>query len=88
MTAYVADHRKKKAIFAKREQELIHALKNGYSKDRVEKAGEKVRSAQLAIFKMAFSRDSVLPASSYKPGGEALRWQEMSIQEIIDMYSE
>ena len=83
MTAYVADHLKKKAILNKRVAGLQHAVKNGYPNEKIEKAVEKVRAAKLAIFKMEFSRDSVLPAHAYVPTEKALKWQQMSIEEIM-----
>jgi len=73
MTAYIADHRKKKAILNKRVEGLRHAIKNGYSAGKIDKEIEKVRSAKLAIFKMEFSRDSLLPAHDYEPRSEERR---------------
>ena len=86
MTAYIANHQKKKAIFEKREQELKHAIQHEFSDQCIEKAAEKLRAAKLAIFKMKFSRDSVLPASSYVPNEEAVWWKNRPLEEIVDEY--
>jgi len=86
MTAYVANHRKKKNLLAKRERELRHALRNGLYEANVVKSVENLRAAKLSIFKMEFSRTSTLPASYYRPEGEALEWMEMSVGEILVMY--
>jgi len=83
MTAYIADHRKKKAILNKRVEGLRHAIKNGYSAGKIDKEIEKVRSAKLAIFKMEFSRDSLLPAHDYEPTVKADEWREKSKDEIL-----
>jgi hypothetical protein len=61
MTAYIATHQKKLNILHKRERELIHALKHGYTQERLEKAAEKLRIAQLAMFKAKFTQNSALP---------------------------
>jgi hypothetical protein len=84
MTAYIADHRKKKAILEKRIEGLRHALKNGLSEVKIKKEIEKVRSAKLAVFKMEFSRDSVLPAHDYEPTKEAIEWKHKSQAEILN----
>lgn len=83
MTAYIADHQKKKSILNKRVSGLQHAVKNKYSQQKIEKEVEKVRLAKLAVLKMEFSRDSVLPAHDYKPTGKALLWRCMSVEEIL-----
>ena len=40
MTAYLANHQKKKRLLAKRERELLHALGNDLSDARIIKAAE------------------------------------------------
>ncbi len=87
MTAYIANHCKKKKIFKKREQELRHTIKNDYSQEKINKAAEKLRIAKLNIYKAEFSKNSVLPASNYVPGVNALKWEEMLIDEIVKKYS-
>jgi len=68
MTAYVANHLKKKNIFKKREQEFRHAIKNNFSQEKIIKAVEKLRIAKLNVYKAEFSKNSVLPANDYIPG--------------------
>ncbi len=86
MTAYIANHQKKKNIFLKREQELLHAIKHGFTKQKLEKAAEKLREAKLGVFKSEFSKRSVLPASSYEPDEKAKEWEVISVDEIIKQY--
>jgi hypothetical protein len=83
MTAYIADHGKKKSILEKRVKGLQHALKNEYSREKIEKEAERVRAAKLAVFKMEFSRGSILPAHDYEPTEKALEWEGKSIEDII-----
>jgi hypothetical protein len=86
MTAYIANHQKKKRIFAKREQELEHAIKNNLSLEKIIRAAEKLREAKLNVFKCEFSKDSVLPAHCYVPKDEAKVWENYSVDEIIEKY--
>ena len=86
MTAYIVNHRKKIAILEKRLTGLRHAVKNSFSREKIEKEAEKVREANLAIFKMEFSRDSVLPAHDYEPTEKAIEWQNKDVEEIINEY--
>jgi len=86
MTAYVANHQKKKRIFEKREQELRHLIKHGSSYEKIAKAAEKLRAARLAIFKSEYSRLSILPAHTYEPGVEARQWEIISTDEIVEKY--
>ncbi len=88
MTAYVANHQKKKRILLKRENELKHALKHGFSSEKQIQIAEKLRLARLAIFKSDYSRLSILPAHTYKPDEEALKWITMPIDEIIKIYQD
>ena len=86
MTSYVVNHLKKKTLLAKRERELVHALRNGFPASRLTRSAEAVRAAQLSVFKMHFSRTSTRPASYYRPEGEALEWQELSVEDVLDKY--
>ena len=86
MTNYVVNHQKKKNLLAKRERELLHALRNGLPDAKILKSVENVRAAKLSVFKMDFSRTSLLPASSYEPEGEAVEWMAMTVEEILAMY--
>ncbi len=86
MTAYLANHQKKHRIFRKREKEIIHAIKNDFSREKLEAAAEKLREAKLNVFKSEFSKKSVLPATSYEPGSKAQEWASFSTSEIINSY--
>lgn len=86
MTAYVANHQKKKNLLHKREQELKHALSHAIDDSKLERAAEKVREAKLAVFKALFSQSSVLPPHSYEESDEAIKWLNMPVSEIIRLY--
>ena len=87
MTAYLVNHQKKKNILKKRVDGLKHAVKNGFSEEKIEIEAEKVRAAKLAIYKMSFSRDSALPAHDYEPSKEALEWEKKSSSEILNEFN-
>jgi hypothetical protein len=84
----VPDHRKVFRVFKKREAGLEHTIKNGHSREKQWKAAERLREAKLKIFKSQFDRDSVLPASLYVPDAKAKVWEDMSVDDIIIMYTE
>lgn len=86
MTCYIANHQKAKQVFTKRETQLLHALKHNLSRDKLIKAAELLREAQLKVFKAKFSQESVLPASSWQPNEEARHWMNLRVEEIIDKY--
>jgi len=86
MTAYIANHQKKKKIFQKREAELRHAMNHHFSEEKIAKAAEKLREAKLNVFKSEFSKQSVLPANRYVPDKDAKYWETLSIENIISQY--
>jgi len=86
MTAYIPYHEKKIRIFEKREQELRHAIINNYSKDKIERCAEKLKTAKLNVFKSRFSENSSRPPHSYIPNKKAKEWESLSINEIIQKY--
>lgn len=86
MTGYVPNHQKAKRVFAKREAELRHAIKNDYHHAKIVRAAERVREARIKVFKAVFSQYSVLPASAYEPDEKARRWLSRPVDEIIEEY--
>ena len=93
MTAYIANHQKKNRIFRKREEELRHAIRHGFSVEKTHKAAERLRDAKYAVFKARFSQNSVLPAHLFSidsvAGREPLvkKWISMTTEEIVVEYS-
>jgi len=86
MAGYLPHHQKKDRIFNKREKELVHAIKNEYSKEKLVKAAEKLREAKLGVFKSRFSQKSVLPAECFAGNEKSRKWEQMDVEEIIEMY--
>ena len=86
MTSYLVNHQKAKRVFAKRETELLHAIKNDYTRAKIVRAAERVREAKIKVFKAVFSQHSVLPASAYEPDEKAKRWLSRPVEEIIEEY--
>lgn len=86
MTAYIANHLKKKRILEKRKQELGHAIINDYSPEKIQRAAEKLRYAQLNVFKCDYAKRTVRPIHHYTPDEEAQQWEQYSVEEIIENY--
>ena len=92
MPAYVANHEKKKRIFAKRERELLHAIQHRFALEKLPVAAEKLRAARIGVAKCKFTEDS-----EYQPHNssaeqmavkvrELQQWLSMSVDEIIELY--
>ena len=82
----VPDYRSAFRVLRKREAQLKHAIKNDHSYEKLVRAAERLRDAKLKTFKSEFVRGP-LPLSSYVPDAKAARWQSMSVDDIIDIYS-
>ena len=97
MTSYIVRQggQKKKGILEKREAELVHSISKNSSIQKLEKAAEKVRAAQLAVIKcLLHETQAVRPEDEEMYGKvwskvEAQRcyWEEVSAADIIARYS-
>ena len=93
MTNYVPNHRKKVRIFEQREDELRHAIRHGFSAEKVERAAERLRQAKFAVFKSKFARSTVVPSSHFSLEKAAAqnpvvkKWAEMTTNDIVAEYS-
>jgi len=86
MSNYIPNYQKANRVFSKRETQLKHAIKNGYTQEKIVKAAERLREAKLKAFKARFAHESVLQATSYVPDEQAKQWEELPVEEIIDKY--
>lgn len=86
MTAYIANHLKKNRILEKRKQELGHAIINDHNPEKIQRAAEKLRYAQLNVFKCDYAKRTVRPIHHYTPDEEAQQWERYSVEEIIEKY--
>ena len=92
MTAYVANHEKKKRIFKKRETELVHLFKVAASDDKLFIAAERVREAKIGVFKCRFVRNNAHQPHKFSAEKQAAnntqieKWLSMTTDEIIDAY--
>jgi hypothetical protein len=92
MTAYVANHQKKNRIFAKRERELLHAIKHGRPHEKLLVAVEKLRAAKIAVFKCQLTKNSENQPHNFSAEQLALHdkqiehWLAMTSDEIVAMY--
>jgi hypothetical protein len=90
MTAY--SYEEKKRLFAKRLRELRHAIKRGFSEEKLRAAAERLRAARLGMFKCQFTLK--ITSEPYNFSAEAMakrhkgirRWLSMSADEIVKSY--
>ncbi len=92
MTAYIANHEKKKRILSKRERELIHAIKNCLPLERISIAAERVREAKMNVFKCDFAKSTEVQPHTFSPeemaaSNEQVRnWLYAPTDDIVEMY--
>ncbi len=93
MAGYIPHYQKKNRIAAKRERELIHAIRNELESARVERAAERLREAKLAAAKSRWAAGT--SAQSHEFDAAALarkdksvaRWLSSTTEEIVEIYS-
>ncbi len=94
MTAYIANHQKKKRIFAKRERRLLHAIRHGLPAQKLTELAEDLRTAKYSVFKCDFCK-----SNSHQPHKFSLekmadknkhvrRWLSMTSDDIIRVYTD
>jgi len=85
MSNYLPNGQKKNRIFRKREQELIHGIRHGLAKEKLEVLAEKLRQAKLNVFKDRFdpSEGRRMRASDEKT---VERWMTATVEELIAEY--
>ena len=85
---------KKREQLRKCERELEHALRSGFSRDRLVKGAEKLRAANLSLIKARFywAKDAKVKGHDIddnvaKFQSETQRWKEKSIHDILQDYA-
>ena len=92
MAGYLPHHQKKNRIAAKRERELVHAIKNDLSQDKINQAAERLREAKLAAAKSRWAVGTSAPSHDFDPAQLAdadksiAKWLEASTSEIVEHY--
>ncbi len=88
MANYLSNHQKKNRIFAKRERELLHAIKHDCPHEKLLEIAEKLRAAKIAVFKSRFAEytynvalDTMASCSK-----EVQQWISMAPDEIVSIY--
>ena len=93
MSNYIPNKQKKNKIFHKREVELRHAIKHGFSSEKIDSAAERLRTAKFAAFKARFDEKSLNPPFKFnledgaKLDKGVAKWVSMTTAEIVDEYS-
>jgi hypothetical protein len=88
MANYISGKQKKIKTFKKRERELIHAIKNEYSNEKLIKAVKKLREAKIQAIRAQSSPAnlSVDESSEFK-NRLVNKWELYTDDEIIKLYS-
>jgi hypothetical protein len=92
MTAYVANHEKKLRIFAKRERELLHAIKHDAPAEKLSVAAERLRAAKINVYKCRFTKNCENQPHNFSPeeyaenNNELQRWLSMTTDDIVKSY--
>jgi hypothetical protein len=92
MTAYIVNHEKKQRLFAKRERELLHAIKHQLAEEKLMLAAEKLRAARIGVAKCRFTQYSENQPHNFsaeetaQKDNELKRWLTVSADEIIQRY--
>lgn len=83
MANYIVNHQKKKNILEKRKQELGHVIRNNYDLDKIIRAVEKLRFAQLQVFKCELHKEPPQRKNPDKVEEAIQLWENYSIEEVI-----
>lgn len=92
MTAYIRNNEKKNRIFAKRERELLHAIKHDVSQEQLLLAAEFVRAAKISVFKCRFAMIGENQPHNFAPEEIAEHnkkldeWLSISAEAIVERY--
>ena len=93
MTGYVPHYQKKNRIAAKRERELVHAIRNELDSEKINRAAERLREAKLAAAKSKWAAKTSAQSHEFDPAYLAkndksiAKWLNSSTEEIIEMYA-
>lgn len=92
MVGYIPHYQKKNRIAAKRERELVHAIRNGYAADKVARVAERLRDAKLSAAKSKWAAGTSAQSHEFdaselaKTDKSVARWLNDSTDEIVERY--
>ena len=92
MTSYIRRSfpAKRLEILEMEERELLHEIHSGYETEKLHRAAEKVRKAQLAVLKgkkhHATDNGLLNPERYQKIDSEMTEWASKTVDAIIEMY--
>ena len=93
MAGYLPHYQKKNRIAAKRERELIHAIRNELDSEKIDRAVERLRESKLAAEKSRWAAKTSAQSHEFEPvylaksNKSIAKWLNSSTQEIIDIYA-
>ncbi len=93
MAGYVPHYQKKNRIAAKRERELVHAIRNELDSHKIDRAAERLREAKLAAAKSRWAANTSAQSHEFDPTHLARtdktirKWLKSSTEEIVQIYA-
>ncbi len=93
MAGYLPHYQKKNRIAAKRERELVHAIRNEFDSVKVDKAAERLRAAKLAAAKSRWASKTSAQSHEFdatrlaKNDKSIAKWLNSSTEEIVEVYA-
>ena len=93
MAGYRPNYQKKLRIAAKRERELLHAIRHAYSKDKIVDVAERLRHAKLAAYKAQWAQHTSSRLENYSVAVEAEKHKHIAkslnapVETMIEWYT-
>ena len=93
MTGYIPHYQKKNRIAAKRERELVHAIRNELGSEKISRAAERLRDAKLAAAKSLWAANTSAQSHEFdsaylaKNDKSIAKWLDSSTEEIVEVYA-
>ena len=93
MAGYLPHYQKKNRIAAKRERELLHAIRQGLDAQKVVRAAERLKDAKISAFKSKWAQENSAPSHDFSATSLAAddkriaKWLKLSPEEIIEKYA-
>ncbi len=89
MSNYIPNGEKKNRMFTKRVRNLVHALQNDFSGEKIAALAEKVREAKMGVFKCRYAEfaepHTFSPEDMAANNEQVHLWISMSTADIIEL---
>tara|TARA_R110002096_G_scaffold80412_3_gene188401 strand:+ start:380 stop:673 length:294 start_codon:yes stop_codon:yes gene_type:complete len=93
MAGYVPNYQKKNKIAAKRERELLHAIRHNFDQDKILLAAQKFQDAKIAAAKSRWAQRTFAPSHDFsaeaiaKEDKRLAKWVDTTPEKIAETYA-